>query len=114
MDSFVEIERPVTSYPVSGTKTTTGPTTIIAAPGVMQQIIIDGITIQAEADGDQLILLANTAGTVIQRLFTTTKAQGISRSHLRWPQGANVGVSLSLNVALKVGYTIYYHVERVS
>lgn len=113
MDRFEVYERPVTSYPVVGTKATTGPTTLIAAPGVMHQIIIDAITLQAEVDGDQTMLLANSAGTIIQRLFVSLKAQGISRAHLRWPQGENHAVSLSLNANLQVGYTIYYHVERM-
>lgn len=98
---------------VSGQKATSGPLQLIPVPGLGRRIVIDSITLQAEADGDQLCLLSNTAGTVIQRLFVTTKAQGISRTNLFWSVGANLGLTLSLNANLAFGYTIHYHFENV-
>lgn len=110
-DLIKDVTTPVTSYPVCGTKATSGPTTVIPAPGAGRQIIVDGITLQAEVDGDQTIIVTNTAGSWIQRLFVASKAQGISRSNIRWPQGNNHGVSISLSANLQINYTIYYHVE---
>ena len=97
----------------SGSKATSGPVQLIVSPGVGRQIVLDSIVLQAEADGDNLILLANTAGTVVQRLFVTLKSQGIARSNVGWCLGANLGLTLTTSANLAMGYTIHFHYEDV-
>ncbi len=98
---------------VSATKATTGPTTIIAAPGAKRQIVIESITLQNETDNAQTILLANSAGSIFQRVYAVASGSGIARSKLFWPMGVNLGVSLSISAAFQVGYTIAYYIEDV-
>lgn len=99
---------------VSGTKATTGPTTVIPAPAATQQIIIVAYTLQNETTTAQTILLANTAGSILQRVRAAGDGDGISRSRVEKPVGPGLGLSISISAAAQVGYSIDYYVEDIS
>lgn len=103
---------------VVGTRNTSGDgTAVIAAPGAGMRIVIHGIQLQAEVDGDQTILL-KSGGTTIYRLFVATKVDGIVRelsgeneTDMRIYCGANEAIFVNLSASLLMNYVIDYYVD---
>lgn len=105
---------------IVGTRNTSGDgTAVIAAPGAGRRIVIHGIQLQAEADGDQTVLI-KSGSTTVYRFFMATKVQGIVRelsgeneTDMRIYCGANEAVFVNLSAAVAMNYIIDYYVDGV-
>jgi hypothetical protein len=101
-----------------GTRNTSGDgSAVIAAPGAGLRIVIFNWRVQAEADGDQVVLL-KSGSTSLKRFFMATKAQGIvedlsgeNETDKRVYCGANEAVFVNLSASLAMNYDIEYYVD---
>lgn len=107
---------------VVGTRNTSGDgAAIIAAPGANKRVVIFGWRAQAEADGDQTVIL-KSGSTTIGRVFMATKAQGIlermtaddSRVDEKIYCGTNEAIYLNLSASLLTNYTVRYYVQDLA
>ena len=101
-----------------GTRNTSGDgTAVIAAPGAGQRIVVFGWRVQAEVDGDQVVLI-KSGSTSLLRFFMATKAQGIvedlsgeNETDKRVYCGANEAVFVNLSASLAMNYDIDYYID---
>lgn len=98
---------------VTGTKATTGATTVIAAPGAGRQIVIKDFSIQSETSNAQVMQLGVTAGAYFWRIRAATDGEGEALNDLFWSLGANQGLTLTISAAYTCGYSIAYYIEDI-
>lgn len=101
---------------VVGTKSTTGDTTVISAPGDDKEIVIKEIQIQAEATGGVTVFLEDGSATR-RRIRCQDDGYGITVAYqgedMFWHWGENKALVLDLSSAVAVNYYIRYDIRNI-
>ena len=98
---------------IYATISASGDETVISAPGADKEIYIKEIQIQAEADGDNIILFKR-GSTTFRRIKLISDGDGWNASY---PSdngvhvGENVALVINLSAALATNYYIHYEVR---
>jgi len=100
---------------VTGTVATSGDTTLVAAPGAGNRLVVDDVFVQLEAATATVVLLKNSATTIWRFRMV---ADG-DYARLDFPEGKEIrlmengALVLNLSGANQVGYTVRYRTEAV-
>jgi hypothetical protein len=102
-----------TTIQYTGTVSTSGDTTLIAAPGAGQKIVIVSYTVQNES-GSSTVILLKDGSTTKRRLWTEQKVDGESKTfpfNAYWRLSTNSALAINLSGANQVGVSIDYFIE---
>ena len=101
----------------TGTASSSGANTLIAAPGAGYRLKLLSVTLQKEAtDATVLTVLLKRGSTTFRRIVLVAQGDGYDRT---WPVGRerrlgeNEALVVDLSSALTLGYSIEYEIEAV-
>jgi hypothetical protein len=114
-NALVVVQNRKTITIVSGTKSSSGDNTLIAAPGVGVSIVLVRVTLQNESSTATTMLLQNGAsGSTLERILAQNQGDGLRAEYAldaRPKLSANTALNLNLSGANSCGYTVHYFTE---
>lgn len=97
----------------TGTVSSSGDNTIVAAPGEGKQIVVTEIVLQLEGDTATTAIL-KSGSTAKKRVYMPNAGDGVALTYhpaFAWALGENEALVLNLSGANQVGYTFSYYIE---